>query len=204
MQVKFVTLCIAAALCAAPAVSHAQLGNGGATYSEVTGATKWSQVMPMFVDAAQDVLTADSNMLAALGLNAEAAVVVSRSAEMKFDATPGTVEEIMAMHTTAATTLAPKLAGAGVALSDSAKAQFSKGIDGLARGVGQIDAMSGDLPGLKKMMRDAGAKARTGSFVAKSLGQYRKDMKQQLRDAIAFARANGIVFPPEAELLTKE
>lgn len=204
MQAKMLTLCIAAAIFAVPGLSHAQLGNGGAAYSEVTGASKWFEVMPRFVDAAQDALTADSNMLAALGMNAEAATVVSRAAEMKSDATPGTVEDIMAMHTAAAAALTPKLAATGVALSDSAKVQFSKGIDGLARGIMQIDAMSGDLPGLKKMMRDAGTKARTGFFVAKSLGQYRKDMKQQLRDAIAFARANGIVFPPEAELLTKE
>lgn len=204
MQIKFLTLCVAASMFAMPAVSHAQVGNGGAAYSEVNGASKWFEVMPRFVDAAQDTLTADSNMLAALGMPAEAAAVVSRAAEMKSDATPGTVEEIMAMHATAVAALTPKLGATGVVLSDSAKAQFSKGIDGLARGLGQIDALSGDLPGLKKMMRDAGTKARTGFFVAKSLGQYRKDMKQQLRDAIAFARANGIVFPPEAEALTKE
>lgn len=204
MQAKFLTLCVAAAIFALPAVSHAQVGNGGGTYSEVNGASKWFEVMPKFVDVAQDALMADSNMLAALGMNAEAAAVISRAAEMKSDATPGTVEDIMAMHATAQAALTPRLAATGAALSDSAKVQFSKGIDGLARGIAQIDAMSGDLPGLKKMMRDAGTKARTGFFVAKSLGQYRKDMKQQLRDAIAFARANGIVFPPEAEALTKE
>lgn len=204
MQVKFLALCVAAAMFALPAVSQAQVGNGGAAYSDVTGAGKWFEVMPRFVNAAQDALMADSNMLAALGLKAEAAVVMSRAAEMKSDATPGTVEEIMAMHANAQTTLTPKLAATGVALSDEAKVQFSKGIDGLARGISQIDAMSGDLPGLKKMMRDAGNKARTGFFVSKSLAQYRKDMKQQLRDAITFARANSVVFPPEAELLTKE
>lgn len=204
MHLKFFTLCVAAAMFAVPSASHAQLGNGGGTYADVTGVSKWLDVMPRFVDAAQDALAADANLLAALGMPEQAASVMSRSKEMTVNASAGTIEEIMAQHSAAVAVLAPKLATSGEALSDASKVQLSKGIDGLAQALVQIDGMSGDLPGLKKMMRDAGAKARSGYFVSRSLGQYRGEMKQQLRAAIAFAKANNVPFPPEAQLRTAE
>lgn len=204
MHPKLLTLCVAAAIFAVPVASHAQLGNGGGTYADVTGVSKWIDVMPRFVDAAQDALAADANLLAALGMPEQAAVVVSRSKEMTVDATAGTVEEIMAQHSAAVALLAPKLAASGVTLSEAGKEQLSKGIDGLARALVQIDALSTDLPALKKLMRDSGAKARTGYFVSKSLGQYRADMKQELRAAIAFAKANSVPFPPDAESRTAQ
>ncbi|MBC7684932.1 MAG: hypothetical protein H7176_06840 [Bdellovibrionales bacterium] len=204
MHSKLLTLCVAAAIFAIPAASHAQLGNGGGTYADVTGVSKWIDVMPRFVDAAQDALAADANLLAALGMPEQAAAVMSRSKEMTVDATAGTVEEIMVQHSAAVALLAPKLAASGVTLSEADKVQLSKGIDGLARALVQIDALSTDLPGLKKMMRDSGAKARTGYFVSKSLALYRAEMKQELRAAIAFAKANSVPFPPDAEIRTAQ
>lgn len=191
---------------AAPAVSQAQsaVGNGGATYADITGTSKWFDVMPRFVDAAQDALLADANLLAAVGMPQQAAAVVSRSKELTAGATPGTVEEIMAQHRAAVVALLPKLAATGVVLGDDSKVLFSRGIDGLARAVKQVDSMSSDLPGLKKMMRDAGEKARTGYAVSKALSLYRTEMKQELQAAIAFAKANSLPFPPEAELRTGE
>ena len=137
MHPKLLTLCVAAAIFAVPVASHAQLGNGGGTYADVTGVSKWIDVMPRFVDAAQDALAADANLLAALGMPEQAAVVVSRSKEMTVDATAGTVEEIMAQHSAAVALLAPKLAASGVTLSEAGKEQLSKGIDGLARALVQ-------------------------------------------------------------------
>lgn len=204
MHPKFLTLCVAAAIFAIPAASHAQLGNGGGTYADVAGVNKWINVMPRFVDAAQDALSADANLLSALGMPEPAAAVLSRSKEMTVEATVGTVEAIMAQHSAAAALLAPKLAVSGVTLSDEGKAQLSKGIDGLARALVQIDALSTDLPALKKMMRDSGEKARTGYFVSKSLAQYRAEMKQELRAAISFAKANSVPFPPDAESRTAQ
>lgn len=201
MQAKFLTLCVAAAMLAAPGVSYAQLGNGGAAYSEITGAGRWFQTMPKFVDAAHDSINANANLLTAVGMPEQAATLLSRAKELNPDATPGTVEEIMAMRSTAAAALAPKLTQTGVVLDDNAKMLVAKSIDAMARAVSQINALSSDLPSLKKMMRDAGTKARTGFFVAKSLSNYRKDMKAELAAAIAFAKANDVRYAPDADLV---
>lgn len=201
MQAKFLTLCVAAAMLAAPVLSHAQVGNGGATYADATGASRWFEVMPKFVDAAHDSINANANLLTALGMTEQAATVLSRAKELNPDATPGTVEEIMAMRSAAAAALAPRLTQTGVALDENGKLLVAKSIDAMARAVSQINAMSGDLPGLKKMMRDAGTKARTGFFVAKSLSQYREDMKAELKAAIAFAKANDVRYAPDADLV---
>lgn len=200
MQAKFLILCIAAAMMAAPPVAQAQVGNGGATYADVTGAGKWFEVMPKFVDAAHDSINANANMLTALGMSDQAAKVLSRAKELTPDSTPGTVEEIMAMRSAAAAALAPRLSQTGVVLDDNAKMLVAKSVDAMARAVTQVTAMSGDLPGLKKMMRDAGTKARTGFFVAKSMSQYRDDMKAELKAVIAFAKANNVPYAPDADL----
>jgi hypothetical protein len=200
MQNKFLALCAVAAVFATPGLAHAQVGNGGATYSDVTNKNQWSEFMPKFVDATRDSIAAQARLLAALGMSEQATDLAAQAKEFSRAATPGMVEQLMASRSRTSAALSAKLAGA-VTLDAAAKQQFSEGIDFLARAIKQYDDIGTDLPGMKQQLRGAGEKARTALFVAKSLPSYVKDAKQELAAAATFARANGIPVVPEAAAL---
>jgi len=200
MQKKFLTLC-AAALLANAGLVQAQVGNGGATYSDVTGKNQWAQLMPQFVDATQNAFTSEALLLTAVGLGDQATALTEQAKGLTRDSAPGQVEQIMTARTSAGTALAAKLATPGLVLEGAAKQQLSEGIDGLVRTIKQYEELSVDLPGMKVQMRGAGAKARTGLFVAKSLPGYVTDAKRELAAMVAYARANTIPVAPEAAAL---
>lgn len=191
MRNKFFAACALAALIAQPVIAHAQ----GAAI------TRWNDLMPRFVDASNEAVAAEARLLGTAGLREQVAAIDAQARVMSREATPGMVEQLMAARSSAALALAAKLASPGLTLDSAAKQQFGDGIDGLARAIKQYEAMSTDLPALKQLMRDAGAKARTGLFVAKSLPDYVRDAKQELGAAVKFARANNIAFATEVNAM---
>jgi hypothetical protein len=201
MQNKFLALCAVAAIFANPGIAQAQVGNGGATYADVTNKSAWSDFTPKFVTATLDAMAAQASMMTALGMTEQAASVTAQAKELTRDTPPGTVETIMATRTSAAQALAAKLAGAGVTFDAAKKPQFGADIDALARTIKLYEEISADLPWLKAQLRGAGAKGRTGLFVAKSIPNYTRDLKAELATAVAFARANEIQFAPEVNAL---
>lgn len=201
MQKKFLALCAVAALFANPGMVQAQVGNGGATYADVTNKNQWSDLMPKFVDATGESIAAQAHLLFAVGLSAQAAPIAAQAKEMSRDATPGMVEQLMATRKSVSSNLSAKLAAGGLTLQPAAQQDFSAGIDSLARAIKQYEDMSTDLPGLKAALRGAGAKARTGLFVAKSLPTYVSDAKQELAAAVKFARANQIAVGADASAM---
>jgi hypothetical protein len=198
MHKKFLALCAVAALFANPGTVQAQVGNGGATYSDVTNKNQWSDFMPKFVDASGESISGQAHLLFAVGLSEQAAPLAAQAKEMSRDATPGMVEQLMATRKSVSSTLTAKLAAGGMTLQPAAKQDFADGVNSLARAIKQYEEMSTDLPGLKAALRGAGAKARTGLFVAKSLPAYVGDVKQELAAAVKFARANQIAVGADA------
>jgi hypothetical protein len=201
MQNKFLALCAVAAIFANPGIAQAQPGNGGTTYSDVTNKNAWSDFTPRFVTASLDAIGAQASMMMALGLNEQAASVTAQAKDLSRDTAPGTIETIMAARASAALALTAKMATAGLTLDDTKKSQFGADIDALARAVKQYEEISTDLPYMKVQLRGAGAKGRTGLFVAKSMPNYIRDLKQELAGAVAFAKANSIAYAPEVNAL---
>jgi hypothetical protein len=201
MQNKFLALCAVAAIFANPGMAQAQVGNGGATYSDVNSKNAWAEFTPRFVTATLDALAAQASMMSALGMAEQAAGVTAQAKELTLDTPPGTVESIMAARATAAQALGAKLAAAGASFDAAKKPQFGADIDALARTIKQYEELSTDLPYMKTQLRGAGAKGRTGLFVAKSIPNYTRDMKLELAAAVTFARANNITFAPEVSAL---
>ena len=201
MQNKFLALCAVAAIFANPGIAQAQVGNGGATYSDVTGKNAWADFTPRFVTGTLDAMAAQASMMTALGLAEQAASVTAQAKDLNRDTAPGTVESIMGARAKAAQALSAKLATPGLTLDDAKKGQFGADIDALARAIKLYEEISTDLPWMKTQLRGAGAKGRTGLFVAKSIPNYTRDMKLELAAAVAFARANSIAFAPEVNAL---
>lgn len=204
MQKKFLALCACSAIVgilANPGIAQAQVGNGGATYSDVNGKNAWADFTPRFVTATLDAMAAQASMMSALGLNDQAGAVTAQAKDLRRDTPPGTVEAIMTARLAAAQALSAKLATAGLTLDDAKKAQFGADVDALARSIKLYEEISTDLPWMKTQLRGAGAKGRTGLFVAKSIPDYTRDMKVELAAAVAFANANKIAYAPEVTAL---
>lgn len=201
MQNKFLALCAVAAIFANPGIATAQVGNGGAAYSDVNGKNAWADFTPRFVTATLDAMAAQASMMSALGLAEQAAVVTAQAKDLNRDTPPGMVDSIMTARLKAAQALSAKLATAGLTLDEGKKAQFGADIDAVARSIKLYEEISTDLPWMKTQLRGAGAKGRTGLFVAKSIPDYTRDMKVELAAAAAFAKANNIAFAPEVSTL---
>lgn len=201
MQNKFLALCAVAAIFANPGIAQAQVGNGGATYSDVNGKNAWADFTPRFVTATLDAMTAQASMMTALGLGDQAAIVSAQAKDLSRDTPPGMVDAIMSARLKAAQALSAKLATPGVTLDDAKKGQFGADVDALARSIKLYEEISTDLPWMKTQLRGAGAKGRTGLFVAKSIPDYTRDMKVELAAAVGFAKTNKIEFAPEVNAL---
>jgi len=205
MQKKFLAVCAVAALFAAPGITLAQaVGNGGATYSDVTNKNAWADFTPRFVTATLNAMAAQASMLEMVGMNAPAATVTAQAKDLSRNTPPGMVESIMAERSKAAQALTAKLAAAGTTIDATKKAQFGADVDAMALALKEYRELSVDLPYLKTQLRGAGAKGRTGLFIAKSIPDYTDAMKAELAGAVAFAKANSIAYAPEVnDILAK-
>ena len=81
------------------------MGNGGATYSDVTGKNAWADFTPRFVTATLDAMAAQASMMSALGLAEQAAVVSAQAKDLTRDTPPGMVDSIMTARLKAAQAL---------------------------------------------------------------------------------------------------
>ena len=205
MQKKFLAVCSVVALFATPGVTLAQaVGNGGATYSDVTNKNAWADFTPRFVTATLNAMAAQASMLGMLGMNEPAASVTAQAKDLSRNTPPGMVESIMAERSKAAQALSAKLATAGATIDATKKAQFGADIDAMALALKEYRELSIDLPYLKTQLRGAGAKGRTGLFIAKSIPDYADAMKAELAGAVAFAKTNNIAYAPEVnDILAK-
>ena len=205
MQKKFLAVCAVAALFAAPGITLAQaVGNGGATYSDVTNKNAWAEFTPRFVTATLNAMAAQASMLTILGMPEPAATVTAQAKDLSRDTPPGMVESIMAERSKAAVVLTAKLGAAGATIDATKKAQIGADIDAVALALKEYRELSTDLPYMKAQLRGAGNKGRTGLFVAKSMPDYTGALKAELAGAVAFAKANGIAYAPEVnDILAK-
>ena len=201
MQKKLLAVCAAAALFATPGITLAQVGNGGATYSDVTNKNAWADFTPRFVTATLNAMAAQASMMSTLGMNEPAASVTAQAKDLSRDTPPGMVESIMAARGKAAQALSAKLGTAGVTIDAAKKAQCGADSDALALAIKEYRELSTDLPYMKTQLRGAGAKGRTGLFVAKSIPDYTSALKAELAGAVAFAKANEIAYAPEVNTI---
>lgn len=199
MQNKFLALCAVALMFANPVIAQEQAADSSASYFDATSKNAWSDFTGKFVTSTLDAMAAQASMLTAVGLTEQAASVTAQSKELSRATPPGAIERIMATRAAAGKALNAKLAG--LSLEAEKKPQFSADIDALALAIKHYDQLTTDMPMLKSQLRGAGDKGRSGLFVAKSIADYKRDLRQDLAAAVAFARANNIVYAPEVNAI---
>jgi len=199
MQNKFLAVCAVALIFANPGIVQAQADGADAPYFDVTSKNAWSDFTGKFVTSTLDAMAAQASMLTAVGLTEQAATVTAQAKELSRGSPAGVIERVMAARAAGALALNAKLGG--LVLDAAKKPQFGADIDALALAIKHYDQLTTDLPMLKAQLRGAGDKGRSGLFVAKSIADYKRDMRQDLAAAVAFARANNITYAPEVNTL---
>lgn len=197
MTVGYVKAALGIALVLGSAAAYAQLGNGGTTYSGVGAGGGAGPMMEQFVAVSQSVMAADAGMLAALGMQAEADKAGTQVSALRTDSTPGGFEAAVKAQTATAAILERAL-GAGGVVPDQAKAGFTAAVDAIAAGIRRYAALSGTLPEMKKQLRLAGGDARSALYVTRVIPGALSELRQTLKAALAFSRANNIPVSEEA------
>jgi len=205
---RILALSIAASMLAAAPVSHAQFGNllgavksaGGSSGGADVGAQQ-DQLVRSYVAAGKDVSTANSHLLDALGIKAQAVNAAATS-----DALSAKDIEEQDKAISADTAAVSEALKSGATLKDSeAKAKYAQGLLFLAKGVKKYMNMSKDAQGFTSGLSSVSpmqlGKLQAGIYVAKSAPTSLSNLTSVLKSAVDFAKTNGVVIPQDATSL---
>jgi hypothetical protein len=182
------------------ASAFAQLGNGGATYSDVMSSSdKSGDLMRTFVAVTQSTMAADATMLAAIGQAGDADKAIAQLKKLTADANIETTEAVLAAQTQAGVALERGLAGKQVVFDEAGKRQFGDAMLALAKSIQEYAALTKQLPALKQSLKMAGTPARVSYYASKTVAGSLGEMRQALKAAAAFARANAIAVGADVE-----
>lgn len=181
------------ALVCALGPAFAQMGNGGATYSDVmTSGDKSGDMLRKFVAVTQSTMTAEATMLAAIGQVGDADLAMAQVKNVGADLNVEVSETVLAAQTKTGAALERGLADKKVAFDDAGKRQFGDAMLALAKSVQEYASLSKELPSLKQALKNAGNKARVSYYASKTVAGSLGEMRQTLKAAAVFARANAI------------
>jgi hypothetical protein len=182
------------------ASAFAQMGNGGATYSGMADSTdKSGDLMRIFSTVTQSTMTAEASMLAAVGQTADADKALAQMKNLTADANVETIEAAIGVQTQTGVSLERSLNDRKVAFDEAGKRQFEGAMLALAKSVQQYAALTKDLPSLKQSLKLAGNKARAPYYASKTIAGSLGEMRQTLKAAALFARANDIPVGDEVD-----
>lgn len=190
---------------AAPTASFAQLGgllsmakpSSNANAGADLGAQQDSLVRN-YIAAGKDVLAANDNFAAALGIKAQ--VVNAEATSDSLSAKHVEEQDKAISESTAAVSAA---LSAGAALKDTeAKATYAKGLVSMISGVRKYVGLRQDVQGFSSSLSGASPmqlpKLQAGAYVAKTLPTSVSNLSAVLKSAIDFARSNGVEVPEDA------
>jgi hypothetical protein len=183
------------AIVAASGMAYAQLGGlMGGSNSSVTS----EQIVNKYVGGSQSVLTANSNMLDALGQKDAAAKAALEAKNLTQGATKDSLDEAAKVQTDSSKTLEDTLNSKKVAMDATSKKLFAQGVLNLAQGVVQYVAVGVAVKNYKPGIALLGASAVAAAYVVKTLPGSTQNVGTSLKAAIAFSKANDIPVPKEA------
>jgi hypothetical protein len=204
---KTLALAVTAIALAVPTLSSAQFANplsglmGGKSSSDNASANMGAQqdsLVRTYVAAGNNVLTANVHMADALGVKAE-----SIDAAAKSDSFSGSNIEAQDKAISASSATVAEASKAGATLKDAeAKTKYAQGLLSLAMGVKKYMDMSKDAQGFASGVSSVSplqmGKFQSGIYIAKNLPSNVTNLTETLKQAIDFARTNGVEVPAEA------
>ena len=175
---------------AIPGVAAATGGGAGSVSSDT--------IVKKYVGGTKSVLSADSNMLAALGLKDQADKAALQAKNLTEGATSSALEDSAKVQTDNSKAIEAKLTGEKVVMDAASKKQFGQGMIDLASGITQYVGMTADLKGFKPDVTSIGGSAGSAFYIAKNLPSSISALGSSLKRAIDFAKSNDIEIPKEA------
>ena len=202
MKKAFVIATAALAL-TTPVLSFAQFGSllGGKTSSSNSGTdlnAQQDQMARSYVTAGQAILTAQGHLAGALGLNTEAidkAATANSISASDIDAQDKAIS--------ASATAIAEAQKSGAQLKDTAaKEKYAKGLLSLAVGLKKYTDMSKGVQDFTSGLKGASPmmlpKLQAGVYIVKSLPTNVSNLTGVLKNAVDFAKTNGVEVPADA------
>ena len=199
-NIKMLTLLAVAALSGSafaiglPAIPGAAAITGGGG----GGGASTESIVKKYVGGTKSVLSADSNMLAALGLKEQADKAALQAKNLTEGATSDALEDTAKIQTENSKAIESKLTGEKVVMDAASKKQFGQGMIDLASGITQYVGMSSDLKSFKPDVTSIGGSAGSAIYIAKNLPTSITALGSALKRAMDFAKSNDIEIPKEA------
>jgi len=198
MQAKYIKLLVGIAAVTATSMSFAQLGGLGKLTGGGGSSVSAEQLVQKYVAGQRSVMSADANMLAAVGLKDEADKAALEAKNLTDGATKDNLEEATKVQTASSKELEDRMNDKKLVMDANAKKQFGQGMVDLSKGIILYVAMKGDVSGFKPSLTSVGASAGSAVYVVKTLPDSVISLGSTLKSAITFARANNIPVPKEA------
>ena len=201
---KFV-VCTALAVClSAPAIVDAGLpslpGLGSKPNSDL-GASQ-TGLVKSYVGANKDVLMSQSKLLEALGLKDKAAAARATADSLGDGATKGNLQDADKAQSDDSKALAEALKAPAGKMDDQSKKTYTQGLILLASGMTKYTGMRKDIDSFKSGLSGASImetpKLQTGAYVVTSFPGNLQNLTETMKNAVAFAKSNGIEVPSEA------
>lgn len=198
---------------AAPTLSSAQFGNIGGALSNLAGnkpaganggadvSVQQDQLVRSYVSAGKEVLTANGQIAGALGIKAQAINAAATSDTLSASEIEAQDKAISA--DSAAISEAMK---SGATLKDAqAKAQYAQGLLSLTKGVKKYMDMSKETKGFASGISGVSplqlGKLQSGMYIVQNLPGSVSNLSSVLKNAVDFARTNGVEVPKDATSL---
>jgi hypothetical protein len=173
------------------------LGSKGADLSAAqTGLVK------SYVGANKDVLMSQSKLLEALGLKDKAAAARATADSLGDGATKGNLQDADKAQSDDSKAIAEALKAPAGKMDDQSKKTYTQGLILLASGMVKYTGMHKDIDAFKNGLSGASLletpKLQTGAYVVTSFPGNLQNLTETMKNAVAFAKTNGIEVPPEA------
>ncbi|MDC8758144.1 hypothetical protein [Janthinobacterium fluminis] len=199
MKNKRISVLLASVLLGASAVASAQMPSlGGMLGGGKSSGASAEQIVSKYVAGTQNVMKADANMLAAVGLKDEADKVALHAKNLTEGATKDALEGASKLQSDSSKALEQQMSGKKVVMDAASKKQFAEGVQDLSKGVIQYVGMSKDVTGFKPSVTSMGGAAAPALFVVQNLPGSIKSLASTLKLAIEFSKTNNIPLPKEA------
>jgi len=205
---QFAKFLVGTAICAIATSSFAQFGlpslpgMGGKPAGGNAGVTA-EQLVSKYVNGMKSVMSADVNMLQALGLKEQADKEALQLKNLTEGATSAALEDSAKIQTESSKAIGEQMEGKKVVLSADSKKQFAVGLIDLVKGVKNYIDMASDVKGFKPSITSIGSTAGAAIFIVKSLPDNITNLTSSISRAVSFSKDNDIPVPADATSLLK-
>jgi hypothetical protein len=155
-----------------------------------------------YVGANKDVLMSQSMLLEALGLKDKAAAAQATAASLGDGATKGNLQDADKAQSDDSKAIADALKAPAAKMDDQSKKTYTQGLILLASGMVKYTGMRKDIDSFKSGLSGASImetpKLQTGAYVVTSFPGNLQNLTETMKNAVAFAKSNGIEIPAEA------